>query len=501
MPYNLRFSDPSKTSTITVPDMPPGINTVDTSLSLVGRAYPSYGEKIAENFLRLLENFASPVPPENPIEGQLWYDTSDPRRKVLRVMDGTASATRWPLASGIYQQAADPKSTSSAGLKNGDIWVDTTRNQLKIFNTNDWTVVGPVVGSGTNKTGSEPAILIDSAPPNGLRHVILNWSEGYVVSIVSSGPEFTPNTSLPGMEGFTRIKPGINLSSRAVTGNTTVAQFNGKASDSFRLGGFESSNYLLKNDTSISGQQITGNVVYVIPIGGNPGGQDGVVVRIANQPTDEYVQFYKLVNDAVIFNNKEGGKILLKVKGSSNPTLSVSKNSVEINTSTVILGSLSVSNTVTSSRLLVTGNSQIDQSLKVQNNLEVLGTTTATQTIHVGSSSGSGVAILPKNTSTYDIGTVSRPFRNIYATSVYSSNYEFLPGTLKLHAGSTSTNPVPEGWLVCTGASVSTSTYANLFSVIRYYYGGSGNSFNIPNMFISTIQGAITTTTYYIIKT
>jgi hypothetical protein len=93
MAYTLRFSDISKPQTVTVPDMPPGINTIDTSLNLVGKNYPNYGEKIAENFLHLLENFSGPLPPENPIEGQLWYDTSDPTNKVLRIMDGTTTST------------------------------------------------------------------------------------------------------------------------------------------------------------------------------------------------------------------------------------------------------------------------------------------------------------------------------------------------------------------------------------------------------------------------
>jgi hypothetical protein len=141
MPYTLNFSDPTKQTTITVPDMPPGINTVDTSLNLVGRAYPNYGQKFAENFLHLLENFASPLPPTNPIEGQLWFDTSDPAHKVLRIMDGTASAVRWPSANGIYQQSSDPN--VSYAVKNGDIWVDTNSNNLKIWNGLSWQIVGP----------------------------------------------------------------------------------------------------------------------------------------------------------------------------------------------------------------------------------------------------------------------------------------------------------------------------------------------------------------------
>ena len=85
--YTLRFSDPSKTNTITVNG--PNKNTVDTSLNLIGPGYVNYGQDTAQNLLKLLENFSSPNPPINPIEGQLWYDTSNPSRKILRINNGS----------------------------------------------------------------------------------------------------------------------------------------------------------------------------------------------------------------------------------------------------------------------------------------------------------------------------------------------------------------------------------------------------------------------------
>jgi microcystin-dependent protein len=42
-------------------------------------------------------------------------------------------------------------------------------------------------------------------------------------------------------------------------------------------------------------------------------------------------------------------------------------------------------------------------------------------------------------------------------------------------------NDVPPYTLLCNGASVSTTTYADLFAVIGYSYGGSGANFNLPN--------------------
>ena len=40
----------------------------------------------------------------------------------------------------------------------------------------------------------------------------------------------------------------------------------------------------------------------------------------------------------------------------------------------------------------------------------------------------------------------------------------------------------PSGWLICNGASLSTATYASLFAIIGYVYGGSGANFNLPNL-------------------
>lgn len=40
----------------------------------------------------------------------------------------------------------------------------------------------------------------------------------------------------------------------------------------------------------------------------------------------------------------------------------------------------------------------------------------------------------------------------------------------------------PANWLLCQGQSLSTTTYAALFAVLGYTYGGSGASFNLPNL-------------------
>lgn len=49
-------------------------------------------------------------------------------------------------------------------------------------------------------------------------------------------------------------------------------------------------------------------------------------------------------------------------------------------------------------------------------------------------------------------------------------------------------------WAICEGQSLSTTTYADLFSVIQYDFGGGGPSFNLPNLkgkFIAGYDNAI----------
>lgn len=50
-------------------------NTTVTSLTLLGAGFPAYGLQQNENFVYLLENFANSTPPENPVLGQLWYNS------------------------------------------------------------------------------------------------------------------------------------------------------------------------------------------------------------------------------------------------------------------------------------------------------------------------------------------------------------------------------------------------------------------------------------------
>lgn len=61
-------------------------------------------------------------------------------------------------------------------------------------------------------------------------------------------------------------------------------------------------------------------------------------------------------------------------------------------------------------------------------------------------------------------------------------------------------NSAPDGYILCNGAAVSRTTYADLFAVIGTIYGaGDGSTtFNIPNLMGRFIQGAATSGAYIV---
>jgi len=182
MPYTV-----SNTRGSTVATVQDGTTVAVGGVTLIGKNFTGYGDIIAEDFVRLLENNASTTAPTDPQEGQLWWDT--------------------------------------------------TNGQLKVYNGSSFTTIGPSFTSGTGTSGAIVATITDNAATD---HVVVQlFTNNTIVAIVSKDATFTPQSAL---SGFATIKPGIQLSS-AVSNN----KFQGTATDSDSLGGIAAANYLRSN--------------------------------------------------------------------------------------------------------------------------------------------------------------------------------------------------------------------------------------------------------------
>lgn len=256
-PYRIYYSDPAKTSyPIVVADntIYKGVGT--GGLTLVGRNYPTYGQYIAENFIHILENSANSVPPENPIEGQLWYDNAS---KKLRVNDGAANNTNWKPINGFYQQATEP-----TDAVDGDVWVDLTANQVKFYVQNSWKVVGPEY-SDTSNSGPKVETVIDSI---GDPHTVVNfYVDDQVVAVIAS-----EDFSTGEIFGYQALKQGINIKDY----DTYGALFNGTADAANfirQAGGKVSGNSFVRNDIN---QTLNGQISIT---------QDANAIKIGTEPT------------------------------------------------------------------------------------------------------------------------------------------------------------------------------------------------------------------------
>jgi hypothetical protein len=133
MPYYINHTD--GTSLVTVQDG--SVDNTTTSLSLVGKNYPTYGQILNQNLISLLENFAASSAPEYSLVGQVWYDNSDKELKFYR--EGSPD--------NFWQKLAVTTEGDTAPLnpRLGDLWWDSSNSQLKLYDTISlsWKVIGP----------------------------------------------------------------------------------------------------------------------------------------------------------------------------------------------------------------------------------------------------------------------------------------------------------------------------------------------------------------------
>jgi hypothetical protein len=200
------------------------IDTVTTDLTLFGKGYAGFGERLNENLVKLLENFANTSSPQNKQKGQLWYDSLN---NQINVWNGT----KWkPVGSSTNS------STSPTNGNTGDTWFDTTNNQLYVYNGSAWTLIGPttVAGSGVTQVVSET--IADNV---GVNKSVLKFVTNDTVVAIVSGEAFTPGTAIA---GFATITQGINLSTAVASNKLT-----GTSTNSDALGGNNSASYLVSN--------------------------------------------------------------------------------------------------------------------------------------------------------------------------------------------------------------------------------------------------------------
>jgi hypothetical protein len=172
------------------------VDQTTTDLTLIGKNAASYGTFFNENLVFLLENFANTSAPNNPIIGQLWYDTTTGR---LKVYDGNL----FRVSGG-----AIVSNTIPAQLATGDMWIDS-KNQQLYFNDGVANILaGPLYTQSQGLSGFQTGSITDIY---SVDHTVLFLYLKKTLIGIFSLDEFTPNSPVSGFSGI--ISVGFNASS------------------------------------------------------------------------------------------------------------------------------------------------------------------------------------------------------------------------------------------------------------------------------------------------
>lgn len=404
MPYTVNFTDKNNKTPITVFD---NTSSTDTSLTFPGRNVTGYGQIIAENFLALLENFASADQPVNPTEGQLWYDSTN---GVMMLWDNTS----WKAASGIQKGPTEPSVSQS---KVGELWVDTTNQQLRIFTGTRWLLVGPAESSVDGlRYGPVVEKVADS---DNIDRFILTFYIADIPVIIFSKDSFTPKVLI---SGFDIVRSGVNIS--APSTSTEIANFVGgflptlygtaKNAEALNVGGVEVA----------AGKFLRSDVINTTDYNLNIRNNNGVTIGV-----DGTFNLATTSTAAKIYNSAAGSSIDIQTNRNGIPAtiLRVVDDKIGINQATpsealdvdgniTLTGGLIVTNTTASTNLnngsiKTTGGVSITKNLIVGDGVDITG---ILQTNN----------IQPKTTETYDLGTVLKRWNNVRAKTVIADTIQ-----------------------------------------------------------------------------
>ena len=182
--------------------------TIDSTfdIKLIGKNYAGYGEIQNENFVHLLENFSGTSAPPRPISGQLWFDSGS---KKLKFFDNT----KWRTTGG-----AEVSSTPPSGLSTGDFWYNFVSKQLYAWDGTEWVLIGPESVADLGTTQMKSVTVRDTLGGN---HAIIQAIVDDVVLFIYSADEFTLDSGVNPIVGFSDIKKGTTLINTGTTGVTS----------------------------------------------------------------------------------------------------------------------------------------------------------------------------------------------------------------------------------------------------------------------------------------
>lgn len=481
----------------------PSFPVKTTSINFIGKNYSNFGDAQNENFLWLLENFAKTTQPNNPLTGQIWFN-ANPTVNRPSVFDGA----NWKAVATLQYS----NTTTDALINNGstpyvanypgDMWFDSSAKQLYVITSTgtDKTLIGPESVPGFATTRMISTTMSDTV---NVRHPVIQATvDGELIGVVSSST-FSSNTA-----NFNTVYKGITLttgSSLAVSTiwstltNATTLVAEQVLANSANIPTINSTNIIATTVTATNLNSValtTGASGTVGTLTGQwkltAGSHIAPTTNLGNNLGSTSFKFNNIYANNISTDNFSG---VITLTGVFKPISTDSQDlgtgalrwnnvytktveATAVNATTVNATNITASGTLSGALAM---SSMVDAFSNTINRFDIDGTFTRNSD-----------SILPSQRSikTYVDTAITNLSNSLLATIASLQNQ--LAGVSSVVAGTifyTANSVVPSGYLLCNGALISTTTYADLFAAIGYTYGGSGASFRLPDLRGEFIRG------------
>lgn len=316
MAYNINKYNTSTAQAIIVED-----GTINTTLDikLIGKNYAGYGEAQNENFVWLLENFASRTEPPNAIVGQLWFDSNAQKLKV------NYANSKWHTIGFIDVIGANE---TAQGLQVGDCWWNEVSEQLYCKGSSGDILIG----------GKAPAVVTQMRSTtvtdklNQTHEIIEAVVEGSTIFIISYDTEFELKPTVSDINGFVgnnkKIYPGITMrdTEEDLTPSSGFRVW-GTVTNSERLGDKLASDYVTSSNAVFSDSSNFSSAGFTIG-------------ALPNNILSVYIN----TNDIPVFKNEDSDTIYFVTTGLSQQGAKIPLSAMTLVGKDILPGDAGVSN-------------------------------------------------------------------------------------------------------------------------------------------------------------
>ncbi|VVC05068.1 Uncharacterised protein [uncultured archaeon] len=370
----------------TIPDTQV-VNTY-AGLSLPGKYFPGYGTILNSNFVHITENFASSTAPVNPLTGQVWFDTT---ANNINFWDGN----EWKSISVVTSS-----DTAPLNAEIGDEWYDEINQQLYIWNGTSWLLIGPV-SKNSEKEGFVVGTFSEGTGNIYYLQLYVNNELAGVVSPV--------NIDNPGINGFGNLRVGWNFPVNPDSAPTVIETGIYNVSE-ITVGDSDQLGFIIDPYDNGTIQINDGNVL--VAVNGNSASNNYAYAEYTNGNIEGIIYANTIVastfmglpssvipgsSSQIIYNNAgilEGANALTVISGnvtarlnhlfvSSDGTISgtTSLGSTTVNGTETITGAATLENTAT-----ISGATTINNTLSTTGNISTSAGITTTGSVTVGAS-------------------------------------------------------------------------------------------------------------------